>query len=400
LPIHAEIALTPPSSDVAIIGGAAIGSAVAYFLKVELGHSGSVTVVERDPSYARSATTLSAASIRQQFSTPENIRMSRFGIEVFRELEDRFGRGADIGFREGGYLLLASEAGEETLRRNWEVQRAEGADIALLGPAGLAERFPWLSVAGIAAGAFGRTGEGWFDAHSLLNLFRKAARAAGAVYVTGAVTSIEREGGRIASVRLASGERIACGTLVNAAGPQAGDVAEMAGVALPVEPRKRSVFVVRCRTPLPGMPLLVDPGGIYVRPEGDVFICGGGEDEVGEARAADGDFDVDYTLFEEVVWPALAIEVPAMEELKLVRAWAGHYDYNAFDQNAVIGPHPRIPNFIFANGFSGHGLQQAPAAGRAVAELIMSGRFQTLDLSAFGYERILENRPVHELNVI
>jgi FAD-dependent oxidoreductase domain-containing protein 1 len=398
-PVHAEIALTPPSPDVVIIGGAAIGSAVAYFLKVELGHSGSVTVIERDPSYARSATTLSAASIRQQFSTPENIRMSRFGIEVIRDLERRFGAGADIGFREGGYLLLASAAGEDILRRNWAVQTAEGADIALLGPAELASRFPWLSVAGIAAGALGRTGEGWFDAHSFLNLMRTAARAAGAAYHAGEAVAIEREGDRIAAVRLASGERVACGVLVNAAGPQAGDVAALAGVPLPVEPRKRSVFVVRCRTPLPGMPLLVDPGGIYIRPEGDVFICGGAENEAEEARA-DGDFEVDYPLFEEVVWPALATQVPAMEELKLVRAWAGHYDYNVLDQNAVIGPHPMIANLVFANGFSGHGLQQAPAAGRAVAELIVSGRFRTLDLSVFGYERILENRPVHELNVI
>jgi glycine/D-amino acid oxidase-like deaminating enzyme len=279
------------------------------------------------------------------------------------------------------------------------VQTAEGADIAFLGPAELSSRFPWLSVAGIAAGALGRTGEGWFDAHSFLTLLRTAARAAGAVYVTGEAVAVERESDRITTVRLASGERMACGVLVNAAGPQAGDVAALAGVALPVEPRKRSVFVVRCRTPLPGMPLLVDPGGIYIRPEGDVFICGGAENEAEEARA-DGDFEVDYPLFEEVVWPALATQIPAMEELKLVRAWAGHYDYNVFDQNAVIGPHPTVANLIFANGFSGHGLQQAPAAGRAVAELIVSGRFQTLDLSALGYERIRENRPAHELNVI
>jgi FAD-dependent oxidoreductase domain-containing protein 1 len=391
--------LIPTSSDIVIIGGAAIGSATAYFLKVALGYAGTVTVVERDPTYAFSSTTLSAASIRQQFSTPENIRMSLFGLEIMRNLKARFGPAADIGFHEGGYLLLASGAGRAVLEQNWQVQRAEGTEIELLEPEALRNEFPWLSVEGIAAGAYGRRGEGWFDSHSLLDLFRKAAREAGAVYVKDEVVGIEHEVGRATAVRLKAGGRIACGILVNAAGPQAGDVAAMAGLALPVEPRKRSVFVVRCKTPLPRMPLLVEPGGIYIRPEGEVYICGGAEEERGEQRA-DGDFEVNYALFEDAVWPALATQVPALEELKLVRAWAGHYEYNTLDQNAIIGPHPAMPNFHFANGFSGHGLQQAPAAGRAIAELITSGGFQTLDLSVFGYQRVIENRPVFELNVI
>ncbi len=382
--------MVPVSSDVVIVGGAAVGSAAAYFLKVELGYAGSVTVIERDPTYARAATTLSAASIRQQFSTPENIRMSLFGLEILRTLKERFGPAADIGFHEGGYLLLATDAGKAVLEQNWQVQKAERTDIELLDPPALQAEFPWLSVEGIAAGAYGRRGEGWFDAHSLLDLFRKAARDAGALYVKDEIVGIEHGESRAEAVLLKSGRRIACGVLVNAAGPQAGDVAAMAGLQLPVEPRKRSVFVVRCRTPLPRMPLLVEPGGIYIRPEGEVYICGGAEDEKGEQRA-DGDFEVDYGLFEDAVWPALATQVPALEELKLIRAWAGHYEYNTLDQNAIIGPHPAMPNFYFANGFSGHGLQQSPAAGRAIAELITTGAFQTLDLSVFGYRRVVEN---------
>lgn len=383
--------------DVVIVGGAAIGSATAYFLTHDLGFDGSIAVVERDPTYAHAATTLSAASIRQQFSTPENIRMSAFGVAFFRDLKARFGPDADIGFRERGYLLLASETGEETLLANHEVQKAEGADIVLMDKEALADNFRWLKTSDLRLGAFGRSGEGWFDAHSLLTLLRGAARKS-ATYIHGDVTGIMRDGARISGVTLADGREIGCGTLVNAAGPQAGDVAALAGVKLPVEPRKRCVFVVACRAALPGMPLMVDPTGVWIRPEGEVYICGVSPPEDADTRATD--FDVDYSLFEEVVWPMLAHRVPAMEELKLQRAWAGHYDYNTLDQNAVIGPHPEIANLIFANGFSGHGLQQSPAAGRAVAELIVHGKFVSLDLALFGYSRVAAARAVKELNVI
>jgi FAD-dependent oxidoreductase domain-containing protein 1 len=391
--------VTSDKFDVVIVGGAAVGSAIAYFLTHDLAFTGTIAVIERDPTYARASTMLSAASIRQQFSTPENIRMSRFGVTFFRELTDRFGVDADIGFREAGYLLLAGEQGRTILADNHRVQTSEGADIALLEVHALSEKFPWLRIEDLAAGAWGRSGEGWFDAHALLALLRKAARDKGATYIHSEVTGLTQHRGRITQVLLADGRRIGCGLGVNAAGPQAGDVAAMAGVPLPVEPRKRSVFVAACREHLPGMPLIVDPTGVWLRPEGQMLICGVSPDEDADPRA-DGDFEVDYAQFDDIVWPALAHRIPAMEQLKLQRAWAGHYDFNTLDQNAIIGAHPELSNFYFANGFSGHGLQQAPATGRAIAELIVHGRFVSLDLSVFSYVRIVENRPVHELNVI
>jgi len=384
--------------DVVIVGGAAIGSAVAYFLLHDLGFPGTVAVIERDPTYAHAATTLSAASIRQQFSTPENIRMSQFGIAFFDGLRLRFGREASVGLRLGGYLLLADDSGRDVLAANHTIQQTEHADIVLMDAVQLAARFPWLNTSDLAAGAFGRSGEGWFDAHSLLELLRRGARERGAVYLHGEVVGIERRRDHIDAVTLADGRRIGCGMLVNAAGPQAGEVAALAGLRLPVEPRKRCVFVVACRADLAGMPLLVDTTGVWARPEGNGFICGVSPAADGDPRAQD--FDVEYDLFETTVWPALAHRVPAMEALKLVRGWAGHYDFNTLDQNAVIGPHPRVRNFIFANGFSGHGLQQAPAAGRAVAELIVHERFTSLDLTRFGYERIAAGHPLRETNVI
>ena len=385
--------------DIVIIGGAIVGSAVAYYLREE-GFTGSIALVERDPQFARSATTLSVASIRQQFSISQNIRLSQFSLSLFRRLEEEFGAGADIGFREKGYLMLASERGLPVLAANHATQQAAGADVVLEDAEALRRRFAWLSTDGIAAGAFGRSGEGWFDAHALLALFRTALKTRDVTMVAAAAVGIDVAGDRVSGVVLDSGERLGAGLTVNAAGPQAGEVAAMAGIALPVEPRKRNVFVFEAHDRFDDMPLMVDPSGVYVRPEGSVYITGGAEFEVGEAAAAPDDFDPDWSLFEEVIWPTLAHRIPAFEAIRPGRAWVGHYDYNTLDQNGVIGPHPRLANFLFANGFSGHGLQQAPAAGKALAEWIAHGSYRTVDCSAFGYERIQEGRAFRELNVI
>ncbi|BCG83029.1 FAD-dependent oxidoreductase [Mesorhizobium sp. 113-3-3] len=385
--------------DIVIIGGAIVGSSIAYYLREE-GFSGSIALIERDPQFAHAATTLSCASIRQQFSIPQNIRLSQFTMKLFRRLKEEFGADADIGFREGGFLILAGKNGLPILNANHEAQVAEGADIVLEDAEQLTQRFAWLSTEGISAGAYGRSGEGWFDAHAMLTLFRKALRGKNVDFMTASVIGIERQGHRVTSVRLDNGETIEAGTVLNAAGPNAGKVAALAGLALPVEPRKRNVFVFEAREKYADMPLLVDPSGIYVRPEGPVYLTGGAEPEEGDGPADPQDFEVDWPLFEEVIWPVLATRIPAFEAIKPTRAWAGHYDYNTLDQNAVIGPHPQVKNFLFANGFSGHGLQQAPAVGKALAELLVHGGYRTVDCSAFGYIRVAEGRAFRELNVI
>lgn len=387
-------------ADVVIAGGAVMGSATAYYLR-KLGFSGSVRVIEKDPTYAQCCTTRSAGGIRQQFSTEENIHLSRFGLKLIRHLKEEFGPDADVAFREQGYLILATGDGEPVLRSNAELQERLGASTVVLDRDGLQRRFPWLSPDGLAAGSFGERDEGWIDPWSLMNLFRKAAQTMGVVWQTGEITGIEVPGNKVSAVRLADGGRIACGALVNAAGPEAGAFAALAGIDLPVEPRKRYVFVIDCRDApdeLHAGPLTVDPTGIYFRPEGRQFICGLSPEEDEEPQVRD--FEVDHAWFEERVWPGLALRVPAFEAVKVVNSWSCHYDYNALDQNAVIGAHPEIGNFYFCNGFSGHGLQQAPGAGNAIAELIVHGRYVTIDLARFGYRRVGEGRPLKEINVI
>jgi FAD-dependent oxidoreductase domain-containing protein 1 len=386
--------------DVVIVGGGIVGSSAAYFLRKQ-GFKGTIALIERDTSYANGCTARSCGGIRQQFSTPENIRLSKFGLNILRHLKEEFGPEADVSFREQGYLILASESGRAILEENHAIQVANGADNVLLDADGLAKQFPWLVTDGLALGCFGRSGEGWLDPYSLMSLFRKAAAARGVDIIQGEVASVKKTDGRASSLTLTDGTEIACGTLVNAGGTGAGALARMAGIELPVGPRKRYVYVLDCpgaSEALHRAPLTVDISGIYFRPEGQQFISGLSPEEVDEP--ADMDWEVDYNWFEERIWETLAARVPAFEAIKVVNAWVGHYDYNALDQNAVIGPHPDLTNLYFANGFSGHGAQQGAPAGRAIAELIVHGRFVTLDLTRLGYARIAAKAPLTERNVI
>ncbi|ATQ57840.1 NAD(P)/FAD-dependent oxidoreductase [Paracoccus yeei] len=399
------------SYDVVIVGGAVIGSAVAYFLTANPDFTGSVLVVERDPTYVKAATSLSSSSIRVQFSNPINVRISQFGsafIRSFAETMQVAGEPApDLNFHPGGYLFLAgTEAQARTLRENHEVQRACGADVVLWGQDELARAFPHLNVDDILLASYGRSGEGWFNNTGLMHGFKAKAREQGADYLTDEVVAIGRDGDRVTSVTLKSGSTITAGTVVNASGPRAALTARMAGLDVPVEPRKRTSFVFDCaRTPegtatVNGgrLPLMIDPSGVFLRPEGRFFLAGC--PPVEDPAVDWDDFEPRYDEFEEIIWPALAARSPNFEAIKVVNQWAGHYDFNTLDHNLIVGRHPEVTNFVFANGYSGHGLQQGPAAGRGVSELIVYGGFRTLDLSEVGYERIVENRPFLEKAVI
>ena len=389
------------SYDVVVVGGGVVGSAVANFLASQKDFDGRIAVIERDPGYAHAASARSVGGIRQQFSTVENIQLSMFAAAFVKNAAAHLsvnGAVPMLGFNEAGYLFLAAPDKSNRLRANHEIQIRNGATIALMDPEALAARFPWLNVEGIALGAHGLENEGWVDPYSLLMAFRNKARSLGTDYMSGEVTGLRLKNRAVVSVQLASGESLACGALVNAAGARADQVAAMAGVDLPVRPRKRQVFVFECRETIADCPLVVDPSGMYFRPESGRFLCG-----VSPLPASDPDtldHDVDYSVFDNTLWPLLARRVAAFESIKMVNAWACTYAYNTLDQNAVIGPHPEIRNLFFANGFSGHGLQHSPGVGRAVAELITFGKYRSIDLSRFGYERIADNAPVRELNVV
>jgi FAD-dependent oxidoreductase domain-containing protein 1 len=392
-PVGTIVVPARSSETVVIVGGAIMGSSTAFFLR-ELGYFGRIVVLERDPSYRLASTALSAASIRTQFGCPVNVRMSLFGAAFLRGIHERFGQEADVGFVERGYLILGRPADDEARRAGAAMQRSEGAEIAVLTPDEAKQRFPWLNTSDLGVATLGLRHEGWFDAWSLLSILRQAARAAGVEYLHADAGQIEVRHGRACGVRLRDGGRIEADWCVNAAGPAAATIVRDLGIALPVVPRKRTVFSLKA--PLDGqtLPMLFDVSGAWIRPERDGFIAGIAPPPEDDPDAS-GDFEPSFDLLEEALWPALAHRVPALERIRVERAWAGHYEVNTLDHNG-IGPHDEVQNLLFATGFSGHGVMHAPAAGRGVAEWIMQGRFDAIDLAPLGYSRIRSGAPLVE----
>ncbi|MEZ5378215.1 MAG: FAD-binding oxidoreductase [Acidimicrobiales bacterium] len=383
------------TSRVVIIGGAIVGSFCAWELR-RAGHTGPITVVERDLSFQRSSTALSAASIRTQFDTSTCIEMSRYAIDLFRDLATQFEEdGADIGYVENGYLLLGPPEEVDARTAAVAMQRSHGADVAVFTPAELATRFPFLDLAEVGIGTFGRSGEGWFDAWQLLSLVKRAARRAGVDYREATVAGFVSEAEAVTGVRLAGGGVVDCDTCILAAGAQSGRIAALLDIDLPVVPKKRSVFHFEAPVPADGFPMLFDNSGVWVRPEGSGFI-GGIQPDAANDPDADDDFEPHRELFEEVFWPRLVARVPAMDRLRLRRSWAGHYEMNLLDHNAVVGPHDRYANLLFATGFSGHGVMHAPATGRGIAELVTTGDFDAIDLNPLGWDRVRDRRPLTE----
>ncbi len=331
------------------------------------------------------------------FSTPENVLMSQFGFRFVQEAAEALAIGDDhpeLGLKIESYMRLCAAENREAVLAQVDMQRSLGARPEVIEQAALAERFPWLNVEDVGFAVLGGGGEGVFDPYAMLQALRRKAISQGAAFRTARVTGFAQSMGQITSVELRDGARIDCATVVNAAGPRAGAIAALAGLDLPVRPLKGHTFAFRAQTPVAGCPVVLDHvSGFNFKPEGDLYLAAWPREA--EPEGPD-DFDVDHDLFEEAVWPTLAHRVPQFDTVKLARAWIGHIEWNAFDGNPVLGPHPTCANFIFANGFSGHGVQHVPAAGRGHSGVADSGRIPTLDLSRFSYQRLLDNAPVPE----
>ena len=390
------------SYDVVIVGGAIMGSSVAFFLSRNPDFDGTILVVERDPTYEYSSTSRTNSCMRQQFSREVNIRISQFGAEFVRDFREWMDdpEAPEVAVNHFGYMYLAAdEAAAAVLEANQRVQASLGAGTVIMTADQIADAYPFYNVDGIVCGSHNPVDEGWWDSGTVFDWWRRQARRHGVEYVTDEVVDIDRDGDAVTEVELAAGSRVSCGALVNATGPRAARTAALAGLKLPVEPRKRFTWIFEAAEPLDqDLPLTIDPSGVHVRSDGPAYMAGCPPDF--DPPVAHDDFDMDHDIFEEKVWPVLANRIPAFERIKVTSRWAGHYAYNYFDHNAVVGPHTEVGNFLFINGFSGHGMQQSPAMGRAVAELLCYGEYRTLDLSELGYERIARGEPFIETAII
>uniref|UniRef100_K1QNC0 FAD-dependent oxidoreductase domain-containing protein 1 n=1 Tax=Magallana gigas TaxID=29159 RepID=K1QNC0_MAGGI len=391
----------PRSTDLVIVGGGLVGSAVAFFVAhKQTNREREIMVIERDPMYTTASSSLSAGGIRHQFSVTENVQMSMFTTKFLRNIKFFLGLidqpPPDVQFNHQGYLFLATPEKAEKLEELVKMQKYLGAEVEMFSAEMLKQRFPWLNIDGIEAGSLGLNGEGWFDPHSLLAALKQRNIGLGVRYID--AESRDTDGDMFETN---------CHQVVNCAGPWAGQIGELAGmgtetgalsIPLPVVPRKRFIYAYHCHNG-PGIstPLTVDITGTYFRREGlgGMYICGASPESEEEEPSIEN-LDVDYEFFNEKIWPRLAHRIPAFENIKLKSAWAGYYDYNVWDQNLIIGPHPVITNFLLANGMSGHGLQQSICVGNAISEMILNADTYTVDLSRFNFDRIIRREKILE----
>ncbi len=394
------------SYEVVIIGGAIMGASTAWFLSDNADFNGSVLVIERDMSFAACSTGHTNSCIRQQFSAELNVRISQFAADFVKNLRGYMGgddRVPELSIHSFGYMYLAdTENFANVLRENQKVQLAAGAATQLMNADEIKAAYPFYNVDDIVLGSINLVDEGYFDGAALDHWWRRQSRERGVEWVQNEVVEITRNasGTKVESVTLASGEVIACGQVVNASGPRAARTAQMAGIDVPVEPRKRYSWIFKAEQPLDrDLPLTIDPSGVHVREVGGGTYQCGGHTDIDPAVDFD-DFNMDHAFWENHVWPVLATRIPQFEAIKLQSEWAGHYAMNTFDHNAIMGPHTELSNFIFLNGFSGHGLQQSPAMGRGTAEWLTYGEYRALDMTPFNYERIPAGQPIIEKAVI
>jgi len=380
------------TADVVIVGGGIVGSSIAYHL-TEQGCR-RVLIVERESHQGKGSTGKSMGGVRAQFTTPVNIQMSLYSIPFYAAFDQRLDHPA--GYRPQGYLFVATRNSHlQYLEKNQNLQKSLGLhDVLMMSAANILDLVPQLRADDILGGSFCPT-DGFVDPYSAMTGFSKKAVENGAtIWKSCEVTGISTASDGTFAVTTSRGE-VQSRTVVNAAGAWAAEIARMAGIDLPVTPLRRMLIPTE---PFDGVsheiPMVIDmTNGFHFRPESRGFLLAWNDPE--ETPGYKFHFEPDFI---EKVLTRAADRVPCFENLAVnpKRAWAGLYEMSP-DHHGIIGEFEELPGFYAANGFSGHGVMHAPATGKIVADLIMSGGTKVVtDVAALSPSRFRAGRLLHE----
>ncbi len=383
----------PNKADVIIIGGGVIGSSIAYNLLND-GFAGKILVFEKDGLYEFASTPRSAGGFRQLYTTVINMQLSKYSLQIYKDFAKTMaidGEEMEIDFKQRGYLFLAKDDMMPKFEQHLKLQNENGINSRLLDKNELLDIIPELNTEDIAGGLY-CSESGYLDPYSVMQGYIRNAKKLGAEYVYAEVDSLITDQDHIKGIKLVDGSEYFSPIVVNCAGAWASILGEKAGVPLPVVPLPRQIFQFDIEKPLKKyLPLTMDPTGVYFRHEGEKFISGYAEDiEPGI------NFKWRRSAFEEHIWPVIANRIPNFENAKIERGWSGLYDFNTEDHNAILGEYPTMKGYFVAFGFSGHGMQQAPAVGKCLSELIRTGKYRTIDLTPLRVERFAEKELVVE----
>ncbi|MFE8697863.1 NAD(P)/FAD-dependent oxidoreductase [Cytobacillus sp. FJAT-53684] len=375
-------------ADIIIIGGGVIGSSIAYNLLND-GFTGKVVVFEKDGIYEFASTPRSAGGFRQLYTTAVNIQLSKYSLQIYKNFSKTMAideEEVEIDFKQRGYLFLAVDEMMPRFEKHMKLQNENGVNSQLLQKSDLLNIIPELNVEDIAGGLY-CSESGYLDPYSVMQGYIRYAKKLGAEYVYDEVSSLLTDQDQIKGVKLADGREYHAPIVVNCAGAWASFLSENANLPLPVVPLPRQIFQFDIEKPLQKyLPLTMDPTGVYFRHEGEKFIAGYAEEIKPKI-----DFKWRRSDFIDNIWPILANRIENFEKAKIERGWSGLYDFNTKDHNAILGEYPKMKGYFVAFGFSGHGMQQAPAVGKCLSELIRTGRYESLDLTALRVERFEEN---------
>ncbi len=380
--------------DVIVVGGGVMGCSTAFHL-LRAHPRQRVAVIERDPGYRFASTVLSDGNVRIQFNLEENIRISQHTMEVLETFADDMATPSfrpEVGARQQGNLFLVDEANRAAALAGMELQRDLGCEVDWLEIAEIERRFSGYGSETMVGGTLGPR-DGSVDPSAILRGYRAKAAELGAEFIESEVTELIADGNEMRGVKLGDGTVMESTAVVNSAGAWAPALAKEIGVDLPVIPVMRTVYVVSTTVPAPGMPSVFLPSGVYALPESDttwLIAWSRPEDPVGFDFTPAG-----QGRFTDLIWPELVEHLPAFDQLHVGRSWAGLYDVNTLDGNAIIGEWPTLAGLFVASGFSGHGFQQAPAIGRYLAESIL-GLTHALDLGRLGPQRCIDGVPLYE----